>query len=154
MPKQGKLPLVENEVLEYVRRLHSEGCAVSPELFQNHARATARNYGIPACDFEVSCGWTMQFMHRNRLCLRMRTTLCQRLPADSEIKIQDFHPFVIRIRQEKWFLLSQIGNTNLTAINFAMPRSSTMELKGAKKCAREDDGRRKTMVHSNFGNNS
>lgn len=131
-PKQGNFPLVENEVLGYVKRLRSEGCAVSHELIQNHARATARNHGIPACDFKASSGWTTRFMRRNGLCLRRRTTLCQRLPPDCEIKIQDFHRFVIRIRQEKEFLLSQIGNTDQTPLNFDMPRSSTVEVKGAK----------------------
>ncbi|EEC18641.1 hypothetical protein IscW_ISCW014754, partial [Ixodes scapularis] len=44
-PKQGNFPLVKNEVLDYVKRLRSEGCGVSHELIQNHAGATARNHG-------------------------------------------------------------------------------------------------------------
>ncbi|CAN7995716.1 unnamed protein product, partial [Ixodes hexagonus] len=44
-PKHGKFPRVEEEVLEYVRNLRKEGCAVSHELIQNHARATARKHG-------------------------------------------------------------------------------------------------------------
>lgn len=50
-PKEGKFPAVEKEVLSYVQRLTSESCAASHELLQNHARATARSQGIPACDF-------------------------------------------------------------------------------------------------------
>lgn len=131
-PKEGKFPAVEKEVLSYVLKLRNEGCAVSHELIQNHARATARSQGIPACDFKASSGWTTRFMRRNGLCLRRRTTLCQRLPADCEEKVRDFHRFVIRIRQEKQFMLSQIGNTDQTALNFDMPRSTTVEVKGAK----------------------
>lgn len=131
-PKHGKLPLVENKVLEYVKRLRSEGCAVSHELIQNHAQATAKNHGIPACDFKASSGWTTRFMRQNGLCLRRSTTLRQQLPANSEIKIQNFHWFVIQMRQEKQFLVSQIGNTNQTALNFDMPQSSMVELKGVK----------------------
>lgn len=48
--KHRKFLFVENEVLKYVKRLCSDGCAVSHELIQNHTRATARNHGIPACD--------------------------------------------------------------------------------------------------------
>uniref|UniRef100_A0A1E1X208 Putative pogo transposable element n=1 Tax=Amblyomma aureolatum TaxID=187763 RepID=A0A1E1X208_9ACAR len=131
-PKQGKFPRVEEEVLSYVKRLRNEGCAVSHELMQNHARATARSHGIAASEFKASSGWTTRFMRRNGLCLRRRTTLCQRLPADCEDKVRDFHRFIIRIREDKKFLLSQIGNADQTPINFDMPRNSTVDIKGAK----------------------
>nr|XP_054928945.1 uncharacterized protein LOC129385819 [Dermacentor andersoni] len=55
-----------------------------------------------------------------------------RLPADCGDKVRDFHRFVIRIREDKKFLLSQIGNADQTPINFDMPRNSTVDMKGAK----------------------
>lgn len=58
--------------------------------------------------------------------------MCQRLPSAHEDKIVDFHRFVIRIREEKNFLLSQIGNADQTPLNFDMPSSTTVEQKGVR----------------------
>lgn len=130
-PKTGKFPRVEEEVLQYVRDLRKEGCVVSHEMIRTHARACARKHGIPSTAFKASNGWTTRFMRRNGLCLRRRTSLCQRLPPCYEQKIVDFHKFVIRLRRDRQFVLSQIGNADQTPVNFDMPMSRTVEQKGA-----------------------
>lgn len=38
--EQGKFSLVESEVLEYMKRLQNEACAVSHKLTQNHVLVT------------------------------------------------------------------------------------------------------------------
>lgn len=80
--------------------------------------------------------------------------LRQQLLVDCEIKIRDFHRFVLRIQQENHFLLSQIGNTYQTALKIDTPQSSTVELKHAERLHMKTTGARKTMVHSDFGSNS
>lgn len=131
-PKTGKFPAVESSLLEYIKARRADGCAVSIDLIRNQALVIARKEGIPVQDFRASNGWATRFMRRNGLSLRRRTTLCQRLPAAYEEKIVDFHRFVIRIRQEKNFLLSQIGNADQTPLNFDMPSSRTVEQTGAR----------------------
>uniref|UniRef100_A0A147BLR1 Putative pogo transposable element n=1 Tax=Ixodes ricinus TaxID=34613 RepID=A0A147BLR1_IXORI len=131
-PKTGKFPRIETLLMDYVKALRADGCAVSIELLCNQARAIARKEGVPAQDFRASNGWATRFMRRNGLSLRRRTTLCQRLPEAYEDKIVDFHRFVIRIRQQNNFLLSQIGNADQTPLNFDMPSNTTLEQKGAR----------------------
>lgn len=131
-PKTGKFPDVEEEVLQYVRDLRKEGCVVSHEMIRTQARATARKHGIASTAFKASNGWTTRFMRRNGLCLRRRTSLCQRLPPCYEQKVVDFHGFVIRLRRDRQFILSQIGNADQTPINFDMPMSRTVNEKGAR----------------------
>lgn len=91
---------------------------------------TARNPGIPACDFKASSSWTTRLMGRNGLCLRRRMTLCITVAQGlkSKYKISSLSLF----RQEKQILLSQIGNTNRVVLNLDMSRSSTVELNGAR----------------------
>ncbi|CAN8011959.1 unnamed protein product [Ixodes pacificus] len=74
-PKQGKFPCVEEEVLEYVTNLRKEGCAVSQELIQNHARTIARGHGISAQDFRASNGWTTRFMSERTVSLKTYDTV-------------------------------------------------------------------------------
>lgn len=64
---------------------------------------------------------------------RVFTPFCQRLQANCEDKIREFHQFVIWIQEEKQYILSQIGNTDQTAMKkFDMPRSTSVETKGAR----------------------
>ncbi|KAL1435126.1 hypothetical protein MTO96_011256 [Rhipicephalus appendiculatus] len=123
-PKTGKFPAVEEEALEYVWDLRKEGCVVSHEMIRTHARATARKHGLATT--------TTRFMRRNGLCLRRCTSLCQRLHPCYEEKVVDFHKFVLRLRRDREFLLSQIGNADQTPINFDMPMGRTVNERGAR----------------------
>lgn len=58
--------------------------------------------------------------------------LCQRLPVNCKGEVHNFHRIAIKIWGEKKFLLSQIGNADQTARNFAMPRSTPVETEGTK----------------------
>ncbi|KAH8034404.1 hypothetical protein HPB51_023652 [Rhipicephalus microplus] len=71
-------------------------------------------------------------MRQSGLSLRRRTTLCRLLPSAYEDKIIDFYQYVIRIREQKNFLLSQIGNADQTPLNFDVPPSTTVEEKGVR----------------------
>lgn len=52
----------------------------------------------------------------------------------------NFHHFAIQFRGKKQFLLSQIGNTDQTAINIDMPRSTRVKTKGAKSVCVQTTG--------------
>lgn len=139
-PKTGKFSQVEALLVDYLKALRGDGCAVSIEILRNQARLIARKEGIPAKDFQASNGWATRFMRRNGLSLRRRTTLCQRLPEAYEDKIVDFHRFVIRMRHQNNFLLSQIGNADQTPLNFDMPSNTTVEQNA--RLARKSSGAR------------
>lgn len=141
--KAGKFPEVESAVLAYVQDLRQKGLAVSCEIIQTYARQTARDSGIAASSFKASNGWTVRFMRRHGLSLRRRTTLCQRLPEDLEEKVMDFQRFVIRLRKEKGFILSQIGNADQTPLNYDMPASRTVHSKGDRSVTVRTSGAEK-----------
>lgn len=132
--KCRKYPQVEEQLVQHIRGLRQDCCAVSLDIVQTEARRIARAQGIAAKDFKASSGWTTRFMRRHGLTLRRRTTLCQRLPLAYEDKVLDFHRFVTRLRQEKNFIFSQIGNADQTSICFDMPRNTTVEEKEHLAC--------------------
>ena len=63
-------------------------------------------------NFLVSSGWCTQFIKRNKLVLRQKTKISQRLPDDLEEKITSFQSFVIRARRSKNYSLVNIGESD------------------------------------------
>ena len=49
-------------------------------------------------EFKASTGWYNNWKRRNAVSMSAKTTLAQRLPADMEEKIVEFHRFVLRAR--------------------------------------------------------
>lgn len=83
-------------------------------------------------DFVASAGWCDRFMRRNNFTVRARTKLAQKLPSELEDKVEAFQRHVIRLRKEKNFDLSHIGNMDETPVFFDLPSNYTVDSKGAK----------------------
>ena len=49
-------------------------------------------------EFKASIGWYNNWKRRHAVSMRAKTTLAQRLSADMEEKIVEFHRFVLRAR--------------------------------------------------------
>ena len=62
--------------------------------------------------------------------MRAKTTLAQRLPANMEGKIVEFHRFVLRARRRHDYQLSHILNTEETPMQFVLPATRTLESTG------------------------
>lgn len=60
----------------------------------------------------------------------MRTSLREQLLPCCEEKVVDFHKFVIRLRQDREFVLSQIGNADQTPVNSDLSMNRTVEQRG------------------------
>ena len=67
-------------------------------------------------------------MNRNGLSMRARTTLSQKMPAEYEQKIMEFHRFIIRARQNVECELSQIGNMDEVPLTFDVPSNKTEDV--------------------------
>jgi hypothetical protein len=117
---------------EYVRGLRNNGVSVSHEMLHFKAREIATRQGISPSQFIVSKGWMCRFIKRKGPSLRRRTSLSQRVPKDLDDKIIAFHKFVIGLRKNNSYLLSQIGNANQTPLYFDTPTNTTIEGKGEK----------------------
>ena len=102
-PRKGRHPNIEEKVLEFVRERKKNGQPVTSDTIRNKAKEEAEVLGIPKQEFKASRGWVDRFMKRMGLSLRHRTTICQKLPADFEGKLQTFQQYVITLRKEKNF---------------------------------------------------
>ena len=64
--------------------------------------------------------------------MRTKTSLAQRLPADMEDKVVEFHRFVLRSRQRWGYDLSRILNMDETQMRFELPATRTLEFTGSR----------------------
>jgi hypothetical protein len=62
------------------------------------------------------------------------------MPKDFDDKIIAFHKFVIGLRKNNSYLLSQIGNTDQTPLYFSMPTDATVEGKDEKSIITHTSG--------------
>ena len=76
--------------------------------------------------FKASDGWYTNWKHHHSISMRAKTTLAQRLPADMEDKVIQFHRFVLRSRQCWGYDLSHILNMDETPMRFELPATRTL----------------------------
>jgi len=67
-------------------------------------------------DFQASRGWLFNFMRRNGLSIRRRTTTGQTMPKDGLAKIANFVKFCEKQRNTFGFSLGNIANMDETPI--------------------------------------
>lgn len=131
-PKRGNFPELEVKLLEYVRKLCDEEITLSHEMLRLKAQELATEQGISSVQFKASRGWVCRFLKRKGLSLQKRTSLCQRMLSEFDVKIINFHRHVIKLRKNNGYLLSQIGNANHVPLYFDMPTNTTLAEKDYK----------------------
>src|SRR4051812_37832628 len=72
------------------------------------------------------------FMKRHNLSWRRRTKISQKLPSQTDELLKSFHEFIIRLRTEKSFGLSNILNMDETPVWFDMAGNFTIDSRGEK----------------------
>ena len=75
--------------------------------------------------FKASGGWYEKWERRHSVSMRTKTTLAQRLLADLEENIVQFHPFAIAGRRRADYPLSHIYNMDETPMRFELPSDRT-----------------------------
>ena len=141
-------PELEKKVVEWIEENRKSGLAVTRNLIRLHAKKTTQQMNID--NFLISSGWCTRFMKRNKLVLRQKTKISQRLPDDLEEKITSFQSFVIRARRSKNYSLVNIGNMDETPVWFDMPTYKTVDSIGAKTVLLKTTGHEKTRFTVKF----
>jgi hypothetical protein len=59
--------------------------------------------------------------YKNDLCIRRKTSVSQRLPDAYEEKILCFQKYIINLRRQHSYIVSQIGNAEQTPVYFEVP---------------------------------
>ncbi|GES91510.1 pogo transposable element with KRAB domain [Rhizophagus clarus] len=91
-----------------------------------------RLYPVGDDEFQGTLSWIQSFMKRFDLSLRRRTKISQKLPEDTDEKLENFKHFIIRLRSQYNFDLNSIYNMDETPIWFDMAGNMTINNKGDK----------------------
>lgn len=140
-------PALEEKLAEWIIESRQSGLIVTRTKIRIRALNMSKDsafQSLKPVDFVASSGWCNRFMNRHALCLRTRTKLAQKLPKDLEEKIGSFQKFVIHLRKQYDFELSQIGNMDETPVCFDIPSNRTVEQKGVKTVFIKTTGHEKT----------
>jgi hypothetical protein len=91
-PTKGRHPDVDAAVLHFVKDTRAKGMPITRQAMQVKTTETAKSLGITK--FKAGRGWCDRFMRRERLSLRHRTSICQKIPADFQEKLINFQQYV------------------------------------------------------------
>ena len=83
-------------------------------------------------NFKLSNRWLYAFMRRQRLSLRRRTKIVQKLLKQIEESLEKFHQFITRLRIEKSYEMSHIFNMDETPVWFDMAGNFSVNQTGEK----------------------
>lgn len=145
-PKKGRFSEIDEQVALFVKAKRDEGKPITREIMVMKAIEVATELGVPRTEFKASIGWCRRMMRRFGLTLRRTTSVCQKLPGNFEEKLMSFQRYIIKLRKEHSYLLSQIGNADQTAVYFDMPGSTTVDNVGAKSVRALSTGNEKQRV--------
>lgn len=126
----ARWPNLEKDLVEWIKGQRSKGLAVSTTKIRLQAKLWAREQKID--DFKGGPCWCYRFMKRNKMSVRVRTTVGQQLPLDWKEKKEAFLKFVGDLVEEKKFSLSQIINMDETPLTFDCPANRTVDQTGTR----------------------
>uniref|UniRef100_A0A670ZE62 HTH CENPB-type domain-containing protein n=1 Tax=Pseudonaja textilis TaxID=8673 RepID=A0A670ZE62_PSETE len=110
--KSAKWPHLEKELKTWIVEQRQHGVVITTKMILQEAKRIAREKEVE--NFTGSANWCYRFMKREKLSMRTRTRLAQRMPEDYEAKIVDFHKFIINLRKHWNYDVSQIYNMDET----------------------------------------
>ena len=110
---------------------YAAGRGLSTVQLRLHAMVVAKEMNTPVNDFAAGPSWCYCFMQRNRLSIRGRTTLCQKLSADFQAKVDSFSEFVEKQVTEHTSS-DHIINMDKVPLTFDIPMGRSVAEKGQK----------------------
>ena len=138
---------LERELIDWVTDLRRRGYIVTRGAIRLRALERAsKDKTLAPQDFKASAGWCTRFMTRHDLTLRQKTHIAQKLPADVEKKVENFHSFVLKQRKRHDYPLAAIGNMDETPISFDLPPNRTVDFKGQKTITVKTTGAEKSYM--------
>lgn len=136
----ARWPDVEKDLMAWVVETRDKKRAINGPLIARKAKEIATKLGIT--DLKGSRHWVQNFMKRNSLVNRRRTSVGQPLPPDYEVKIDRFQKFCREEANE--ISLEHICNLDEVPVPFDIVHNQTVEIKGKEDVAISSTGNEKT----------
>ena len=127
---KARWPALEEKVELWVNEQRAAGRGVSTISIRLKAKTLATEMDIK--EFQGGPSWCFRFMRRKELTIRTRTTVCQKLPADWEEKLQCYRDYCKDVITENKIKPEHITNMDEVPLTFDIPMTRTVEKSGTK----------------------
>ena len=117
----------EQQLLDWVMQHRQNGYMITRGAIKIQAQRSFKDK-----HFKASAGWCNSFMNRHGLSIRARTKISQKLSAELDDKIVNFHHHVIKLRQAHNYDLFCSANMDETPVCFDLPGCRTVHPTGEK----------------------
>ena len=138
----AKFPALERTLKEWIISQRENSRAVTTIMIRLKAKELARQMNV--AEFIGGPSWCSRFMRRNRLSVRSRTTVGQKLPENWEEKVTNFHQFVSRRKEQLAIQADRVFNMDEVPMSFDAPYSRTVDTTGAESVPVSTTGHEKT----------
>ena len=139
---KAKFLALERTLKDWVISQREKSSAVTTVMIRFKAKELAKQMNV--AEFVGGPSWCCRFMRRNRLSVRARTTVGQKLPDDWEEKVVNFRKFVSRRKEELGIQADRIINMDEVPMSFDAPHSRTVDSTGAQSVPVSTTGHKKT----------
>jgi len=142
-------PEAEKRLYNWIIEQRKQGIAVTYSIIRVKMLEILKEsdivilYGDLTNDFKMSVNWLYAFMKRQRLSLRRRIKISQKLPQQTEELLERFRQFVAHLRIEKCYEMCNIFNMDETPVWFDMAGNFTVNQIGEKTVHIRETGNEK-----------
>uniref|UniRef100_A0A8C3TJQ5 HTH CENPB-type domain-containing protein n=1 Tax=Catharus ustulatus TaxID=91951 RepID=A0A8C3TJQ5_CATUS len=140
--RRAQWPELEERLYQWISERRAAGRSVSTVAIRIRAKAIAKQLHIE--EFQAGASWCFRFMRRQKLSVRTRTTVCQRLPADYKEKVARFRSYCKNKISENSIQPHCIINMDEVPLTFDMPLTRTVEHTGTPTVPVRTTGNEKT----------
>ena len=138
----AKFPALERTLIDWVVSQRENSHAVTTMMFRLKAKELAKQMNVT--EFVGGPRWCSRFMRRNRLSVRSRTTVGQKLSNDWEEKVTNFRQFVSQRKDELSIQADRIFSIDEVPMSFDAPYSRTVDTTRAESIPVSTTGHEKT----------
>lgn len=128
---------LEKELCDWVADLRNNGLTVTTLSIRTKVLQFTSKYHL--MQFKFSGGWCTKYMNRCELTQHQKAHIAQNLPKDIDEKDR-FANFALKERKMHEFTLENIGNMDVTRMDFVMSRNTTVERMGNETVTIETTG--------------
>ena len=149
LPGGGRKPLstcIETQLVTWLQGKRSLRLRVTRKMVCQEAIKLHRQQGNTV--FVASRGWLTRFMERQKISLRRRTTVSQRLPRDLAPKVVHYLLQIRKMRKAVQYELKDIGAMDETALWLDMPAPTTLDFVGERSIPIKTTGHEKVSLVS------
>lgn len=139
---KARWPDLEHRLRTWVLQQRAEGRGLSTVQLRLKAKTLATETN--AAGFEGGPSWCFRFMRRNKLVMRARTSMCQKLPDDFQAQLDNFSSLVREEIEKKNVGASHIVNMDEVPLTFDIPLGRSVTEKGEKTVTVRTTGHEKS----------